>query len=420
LYVVKRIFRYLKGQPKLGLWYPRDSPFDLEAYSDGDYARASLDRKSTIGEYVAAANCCGHMLWIQNQMLDYGFNFLNTKIYIDNEIIGEKVNTIRLILILLGKGKPNERSLRYLNLVDLLILITDETVYKEWEDIMERAGEESTVPVESHHIPSGDLTISQPLLSSPSRLPTLPNDSPLLRGGNLGDRIEAKKQIYGAAFTKLIKKVKKLEKTVKTSQARRRAKIMISEDDMALEDSSKQGRVIEDIDQDEGVILVTPIKVSSQEDQPEDQLGVLSAAKILADATRDHTYSRKKKSISTAGMVQETKRNKPMTQAQQRTYMSNYIKHMGSYTLKQLKKLSFEEIKELFEATMKRIQDFVPMEIEGDKEVSKFTGARGLKRDSKEEIDQGSSKKQYTDEASGSVQEQQVEEEKELSQEDLQ
>ncbi|GJV99280.1 putative ribonuclease H-like domain-containing protein [Tanacetum coccineum] len=112
LHAVKRIFRYLKGQPKLGLWYPKDSPFDLEAYSDSDYAGASLDRKSTTGgcqflrsrliswqckkqtivanstteaEYVAAANCCGQVLWIQNQMLDYGYNFLNTKIFIDNE-----------------------------------------------------------------------------------------------------------------------------------------------------------------------------------------------------------------------------------------------------------------------------------------------------------------------------------------------
>ncbi|GJU00037.1 hypothetical protein Tco_1110375 [Tanacetum coccineum] len=49
LYAVKRIFRYLKGQPKLGLWYPRDSPFDLEAFSDSDYAGASLDRKSITG-----------------------------------------------------------------------------------------------------------------------------------------------------------------------------------------------------------------------------------------------------------------------------------------------------------------------------------------------------------------------------------
>ncbi|GJU54732.1 putative ribonuclease H-like domain-containing protein [Tanacetum coccineum] len=112
LHAVKRIFRYLKGQPKLGLWYPKDSPFDLEAYSDSDYAGASLDRKSTTGgcqflgsrliswqckkqtivanstteaEYVAAANCYGQVLWIQNQMLDYGYNFVNTKIFIDNE-----------------------------------------------------------------------------------------------------------------------------------------------------------------------------------------------------------------------------------------------------------------------------------------------------------------------------------------------
>nr|GEX42474.1 putative ribonuclease H-like domain-containing protein [Tanacetum cinerariifolium] len=103
---------YLKGKPKLGLWYPRVSSFDLEAYSNSDYAGANLDRKSTTGgcqflgmrliswqckkqtivvtstteaEYVAAANCCGQVLWIQNQMLDYGFNFMNTKIYIDNE-----------------------------------------------------------------------------------------------------------------------------------------------------------------------------------------------------------------------------------------------------------------------------------------------------------------------------------------------
>ncbi|GJR36339.1 retrovirus-related pol polyprotein from transposon TNT 1-94 [Tanacetum coccineum] len=97
LHAVKRIFRYIKIQPKLGLWYPKDSPFDLEAYSDSDYASTSLDRKSTIGgyqflgsrliswkckkqtivansttkaEYVGAANCYGQVLWIQNQMLD--------------------------------------------------------------------------------------------------------------------------------------------------------------------------------------------------------------------------------------------------------------------------------------------------------------------------------------------------------------
>nr|GEU94844.1 uncharacterized mitochondrial protein AtMg00810-like [Tanacetum cinerariifolium] len=99
LHAVKRNFRYLKGKPHLGLWYPKDSPFNLMAYSDSNYAEASLDMKSTTGgcqflgcrliswqrkkqidvatssteaEYVAAASYCAQGLWIQNQLLDYG------------------------------------------------------------------------------------------------------------------------------------------------------------------------------------------------------------------------------------------------------------------------------------------------------------------------------------------------------------
>ncbi|GJT66277.1 putative ribonuclease H-like domain-containing protein [Tanacetum coccineum] len=112
LNAVKRIFRYLKGRPNLGLWYPKDSPFILEAFSDSDYAGASLDRKSTTGgcqflgsrliswqckkqtvvanstteaKYIDASDCCGQVLWIQNQMLDYRYNFMQTKIHVDNE-----------------------------------------------------------------------------------------------------------------------------------------------------------------------------------------------------------------------------------------------------------------------------------------------------------------------------------------------
>nr|GEV85829.1 uncharacterized mitochondrial protein AtMg00810-like [Tanacetum cinerariifolium] len=85
LHTVKRMFRYLKGKPHLGLWYHKDSPFNLVAYSDSDYAGASLDRKSTTwgcqflgcrliswqskkqivvatsaieAKYVVAASCC--------------------------------------------------------------------------------------------------------------------------------------------------------------------------------------------------------------------------------------------------------------------------------------------------------------------------------------------------------------------------
>ncbi|GJT15558.1 uncharacterized mitochondrial protein-like protein [Tanacetum coccineum] len=106
LNAVKRIFRYLKHQPKLGLWVSRGvSPFELEAYSDSDYGGASLDRKSTTGgclflggrliswqckkqtivansttkaEYVAAANCCGQVYLDKEESNDgiMGFNFM--------------------------------------------------------------------------------------------------------------------------------------------------------------------------------------------------------------------------------------------------------------------------------------------------------------------------------------------------------
>ncbi|GJV69694.1 putative ribonuclease H-like domain-containing protein [Tanacetum coccineum] len=49
LLAIKRIFRYLKGKPSLGLWYSKDSPLELVAYIDSDYARATQDRKSTTG-----------------------------------------------------------------------------------------------------------------------------------------------------------------------------------------------------------------------------------------------------------------------------------------------------------------------------------------------------------------------------------
>ncbi|GJR15819.1 putative ribonuclease H-like domain-containing protein [Tanacetum coccineum] len=61
LHAMKRIFRYLKGQPKLGLWYLKDSPFDLVAYTDSYYAGASLDRRSTTGGYCQGKTVNGEV-----------------------------------------------------------------------------------------------------------------------------------------------------------------------------------------------------------------------------------------------------------------------------------------------------------------------------------------------------------------------
>ncbi|GJX61346.1 ribonuclease H-like domain-containing protein [Tanacetum coccineum] len=151
-------------------------------------------------------------------------------------------------------------------------------------------GEGSTIPVESHHTPTSAPSTSQPPTSSPS-MPTthvaeeaalMPHDSPLPRVHSLGSdegsltlneltvlctslskKVESlesdlkqTKQTYGAAYTKLIMKVKKLEHKVKSIKARRKVILVISDDEDDLEDPFKQGRKIAQIDEDEGITLV--------------------------------------------------------------------------------------------------------------------------------------------------------------------
>ncbi|GKA82005.1 ribonuclease H-like domain-containing protein, partial [Tanacetum coccineum] len=110
--VVKRIFRYLKGTINLGLWYLKDSVFDLTAYSDADHARCHLDRKSTSGsvqflgdklvcwsskkqncvsistaesEYAVVSGCCAQVLWMRTQLTHYGFFYDKVPIYCDSQ-----------------------------------------------------------------------------------------------------------------------------------------------------------------------------------------------------------------------------------------------------------------------------------------------------------------------------------------------
>ncbi|GJY41911.1 hypothetical protein Tco_0429181 [Tanacetum coccineum] len=108
----------------------------------------------------------------------------------------------------------------------------------------------------------------------------------------------------------------------------------------------------------------------------------------------------------------EAKRNKTMTPAQQKEYMSTYIKNQeGGYSIKQLKSLSFEQVKEIFKTTMRKVQSFVPMDSELEVQRLKRAG---------QEVLEESVKRQKIREASGSGEEQSTEKEKELSEEELQ
>ncbi|GJZ33732.1 putative ribonuclease H-like domain-containing protein [Tanacetum coccineum] len=302
LHAVKRIFRYLKGQPKLGLWYPKDLLFDLVAYTDSDYTGASLDGKSTTGgcqflgcrliswqckkqtmvansttesKYIAASNCCGRVLWIQNQLLDYGYNFMHTKIHIDNEstiyivknlvfhsktkhieirhhfiIDSNKENLIQMIKIhtdqnvadLLTKAfdvKTVNGEVHIQALVDKKKVIITETSIRSDLQLEDAEGKGSEIPTDSYHTP----TTTQPSISKPQKKqsrrkqrkdikdpqlsgPTEPvtdtenvasvpihSNDPLLNGE---DRLKLNKLME--LYTSLLQRVLDLEKT-KTSQA---------------------------------------------------------------------------------------------------------------------------------------------------------------------------------------------------------
>nr|GEU52051.1 hypothetical protein [Tanacetum cinerariifolium] len=65
------------------LWYPKDSSFDLTAYSDADHAGCYLDQKES--EYVAVFSCCAQVLWMRTQLTDYGFFYDKVPIYCDSK-----------------------------------------------------------------------------------------------------------------------------------------------------------------------------------------------------------------------------------------------------------------------------------------------------------------------------------------------
>jgi hypothetical protein len=112
LVVVKRILRYLVSTPCFGIWYPKGSTFDLIGYSNSDYARCKVDRKSTSGtcqflgrslvswsskkqtsvvlstaeaEYVVVGQCCAQLLWMRQTLRDFGYNLSKVPLLCDNE-----------------------------------------------------------------------------------------------------------------------------------------------------------------------------------------------------------------------------------------------------------------------------------------------------------------------------------------------
>ncbi|GJX18076.1 putative ribonuclease H-like domain-containing protein [Tanacetum coccineum] len=379
LHAVKRVFRNLKGQPKLGLWYPRDSPFDLEAFLD----KANVVLNSTMSwRYVATANCCGQTCSQKHlNVAEFHCNLpvlecLTPEALIEGRFALTKNPTIYVSLIekfwqtatvrTVDNGEQEitatvdgkeftitEASVRrHLQLADVegnsalstieifdqlslmgnmkrgfsgehtplfpsMLAIqaeegeVDEAVFKEWDDRVVR-DTTTAASLDAAHA-SGNITKTQstaiPNVPLPQGIGTggSPRCQEAMRGSiaqtskveSLEADLKQTKQVYGAAYTKLIMKVKKLKKIVKIIQARRRAKIVVSDDEEDLEDSSKQGRMIEEIDQDAVVTLVTPTHTKNVHTYTRRRRAVSTGSGGVSTASR--LFSTAEESVSTAG-----------------------------------------------------------------------------------------------------------------------
>ncbi|GJR07659.1 putative ribonuclease H-like domain-containing protein [Tanacetum coccineum] len=448
---------------------------------------------STEAEYMAAASCYGLVLWIQNQMLDYGYALTeNPTIYVSPIKQFWQTATARtldngeieLTATIDGTVKTvTEASVRrHLQLADadgISSLPTTEIF--EQLSLMGYGGATTTATGLEAGQGSGNI----------DKTPTMPHDSLLPRVESLETDLKHTKLPYGATYTKLIKKVKKLENKVKSNQARRRARIIVSDDEDDLEDPSKQERKIAEIDQDPAISLVQhDAEIQGRHEHDMEFDFVLDAAKDVSTTEKDVITA---KPVSTAGAAvttasvfvstakdkgkakmdeSESKTAQTKTKLQQeqerlsyeavvrlqakleeedrqriarvheaassfnveewediqarveagkelaqRAYQSEK-KHMGGYTLQQLRGYSFDEIKNLFKTTMRRVHTFIPIESE-IKRVIPELAAGSSKRDAEEKLDQESSKRQKIGESSEPAEEPKDKEE-ELSQEELQ
>ncbi|GJR42240.1 putative ribonuclease H-like domain-containing protein [Tanacetum coccineum] len=255
----------------------------------------------TKAEYVVAANCCGQVLWIQNQMLDYGLNFMNTKIHIDNEsticivknpVFHSKTKHIEIRHHLI-RDSYEKKLIQVIkihtdhNVVDLLTkafdvsrkakrttdisqssghihLVADETVCKEWEDRMERvATTASSLEVEQDN---GNINRTQSMatLNEPSPQGTSLGSGPRVNTlGSREDRLKLKElmdlctklsdRVLDLETTKIAqaKEIASLKKRVNKLERKRKSKTpgmnlfkisTSSRRSLGKEDASKQGR----------------------------------------------------------------------------------------------------------------------------------------------------------------------------------
>nr|GEV52591.1 putative ribonuclease H-like domain-containing protein [Tanacetum cinerariifolium] len=329
---------------------------------------------TTEAEYVVAANCCGHVLWIQNQMLDYEFNFMNTKIYIDNE--NAEVTLVTPTQVSNQREAQSQES----QPKDQLRVFSAAKVLADTTKVHTYTRRRRAISTASGGISTAEESVSTVGTSMPVSTAGMVKEVSIPSPVATKDKGKAIMQEHEQTTTKL-------------QQRQERAGY-----EAAI-------RLQDQLDEEERQRIARVHKEASS-------FNVEEWENIQATIEADEELALR---IQAEEREKYSKAEKARLLAQQRTYMSNYVKHMESHTLQQLKRLFFDELKNLFEAIIKRVKTFTPMESDFDRTISKIAD-ESLKRAAEEELKQESSKRQKTRESS----EPREKEDDELTQEDLQ
>nr|GEV40401.1 hypothetical protein [Tanacetum cinerariifolium] len=257
-----------------------------------------------------------------------------------------------------------------------------------------------------------DPTISPPSISSPSRVPTPPHDSPL-PGGNTPKSKEGRMTLneLTVLYTSLSKKVESLESNLKQikltygaaysklimkTQGRNEHKVESDFDFTTAEDISTVNVPITTVGAE--ISIASPEdKTAKTFDDSDDITLTETLIEIRRSATKPQKekllaefFKRRKKQLVAERL--EAIRNKPPTRTQVRNMMITYLKHMGKYTHQQLKHNSLEKLQKLYQKEQKWIDDFKPMDDGSQQQVE------SSKKRQREVSDEKSSKKQKLEE----------------------
>ncbi|GJU07867.1 hypothetical protein Tco_1124297 [Tanacetum coccineum] len=382
LHAVKRIFRYLKGQPKLGLWYPKDSPFDLVAYTDSDYAGASLDRKSTTGgcqflgyrliswqckkqtvvanstteaEYVAALSCCG-----QNGI---GVNAGDSKLML-----------LGINLLLLGKVNAARHN--------LLLLVARKRLFWKGNTLISNHGgtssringerrpmkKDTEVPQPSDPTNVVDETVNEEMDDSLVRAATTATCLDADSGGGPRRRETMGDTIAQTGFENVSMKLQELMELYTNLQKKKDDDVQVNTATTTVSTASTTTTTIPSKDKGKGIMVEEPLKMKKKDQisfdeqeairlqakfneeidvdyqlaqrlqaQEQEELAIKERAKLfqqLLEKRRNHFAAKRA----------EEKRNRPPTKAQQRSIMCTYLKNMAGWKPNDLKNKSFDSI----------------------------------------------------------------------------